>query len=551
VFQEHLLAKAKPHSPVLFYFSGHGSQMKDEVNGDETLDHYDETICPYDTRVGDVRDISDDEIAGLLYQLRTITDNVTVIFDSCHSGEATKTLLAPQSRTLPPDDRPPPPAPSYALGSEGFAKAATLKNDKYTVLSACHSDQESFEIKCHGNMRGAFTYYLGLAMDGASEQTTLHQILEEARAGVQSVLRRQSPTSEGNIDRFMFGEPMPVPDPFFVIHQKGLTWMLQGGSVHGVTAGSVFNCYPTEVADFASATPLGKVQVKAVTAFEAELELLPPLTSLADTARAVELRHVYPKADFGVFVDMPAGGSKTAVLKAIEAVPGLRTVDNAKECGLVVSDKDVRGAAAGGVVLMDPTRATELVRLEEAVTKTEDVEKQLRRWSCWITSASVVNPKTTFEGEFTLVKLERAKGVRGASGLFEPEQQFVEGDRVEITVKNTSNREGYLYVLDYSSDGEVSLLVPPQGVKILPGGKWSQRFRVVVPPDRQRVFDLVKVVMSSKTVDFSPVVTTGGKVPKVPDQFVRGLVPDGDENRGEEEYWATMQRVFESVKAVP
>ena len=51
-----------PDDVVLFYYSGHGSQMSDR-EGDEP-DFYDETIIPYDSgrMTYENRDISDDEI---------------------------------------------------------------------------------------------------------------------------------------------------------------------------------------------------------------------------------------------------------------------------------------------------------------------------------------------------------------------------------------------------------------------------------------------------------------------------------------------------------
>src|SRR5262249_19028508 len=79
-----LIAPTQPGDIVIFYYAGHGSQMID-VSGDE-LDGWDETIVPQDSRTDGVFDISDDEINGLLQEITQKTQNVTMIFDSCHSG---------------------------------------------------------------------------------------------------------------------------------------------------------------------------------------------------------------------------------------------------------------------------------------------------------------------------------------------------------------------------------------------------------------------------------------------------------------------------------
>jgi len=77
---------------VVFYFSGHGSQVVDE-SGDEE-DGYDETLCPWDTGSGagpNDTQITDDDVAQVLAQLGG--REVTFILDSCHSGTISRSFL--------------------------------------------------------------------------------------------------------------------------------------------------------------------------------------------------------------------------------------------------------------------------------------------------------------------------------------------------------------------------------------------------------------------------------------------------------------------------
>jgi metacaspase-1 len=67
---------------VVFYYSGHGYQVRDE-NGDED-DGCDEAFVPYDLDF-----LSDDELDGLLSRIPA--REVLVVLDSCFSGTATKT----------------------------------------------------------------------------------------------------------------------------------------------------------------------------------------------------------------------------------------------------------------------------------------------------------------------------------------------------------------------------------------------------------------------------------------------------------------------------
>jgi hypothetical protein len=90
-FQTWLVQGVAPQDKVLFYFSGHGSYVKDD-NGDEP-DGTDEVILPTDTQVagGSLKNaLVDDELGTLLDGLPT--RNVYVFLDSCHSGTATRSL---------------------------------------------------------------------------------------------------------------------------------------------------------------------------------------------------------------------------------------------------------------------------------------------------------------------------------------------------------------------------------------------------------------------------------------------------------------------------
>lgn len=78
---------AGPDVPIIFYFSGHGSRVNDDPNGDED-DKLDETILPYDMNGQPESHLIDDEIGKWLDTVRS--RKITLIFDSCNSGTAYK-----------------------------------------------------------------------------------------------------------------------------------------------------------------------------------------------------------------------------------------------------------------------------------------------------------------------------------------------------------------------------------------------------------------------------------------------------------------------------
>ena len=189
----------------------------------------------YDTRTPGIFDISDDEIAGLLSQLLKKTSNVTLIFDSCHSGSMSRgTAIA---RTAPFDKRDPPPAPSYAIAAKGIATLSIGRGAKPTVISACLADQNSFELECESVPRGALTYNLMRQLRlPVPDDCPRYSRANEGTASAARV--NQQPNAEGNVDRAMFGESVAAQEPYFLVHREGKEISLSAGLVHGLTPGS-------------------------------------------------------------------------------------------------------------------------------------------------------------------------------------------------------------------------------------------------------------------------------------------------------------------------
>ena len=149
-FQQHLIVQAKQGDLVVFHYSGHRSRSRDAaVDGDEA-DQFDETIVPQDSRKPGVLDIPDDSIDGLLRSLSEKTDNVTLVFDSCHSGTVAR--AAGKVRTVEKDERP---------RLRGFLRARRAGQRRRrrrgqpevvrsVLLSGCRSDQLSHDIPPSG-----------------------------------------------------------------------------------------------------------------------------------------------------------------------------------------------------------------------------------------------------------------------------------------------------------------------------------------------------------------------------------------------------------------
>lgn len=108
-FQDWLINGTKPGDTVLFYFSGHGTQVWDE-NGHEIQDGKAKILICYDTRLvgpeversfrnrlskaNDIKDTVNALLGDELHKLLSQLKDRTVIFlsDSCHSGTVYKSL---------------------------------------------------------------------------------------------------------------------------------------------------------------------------------------------------------------------------------------------------------------------------------------------------------------------------------------------------------------------------------------------------------------------------------------------------------------------------
>jgi hypothetical protein len=102
-----LLGGAQAGDQLVLFFAGHGTQVLDQ-DGDEE-DGVDEVLCLWDMDFNNPESyLSDDDIHTFTQRL---PDDValTIIFDNCHSGTATRMLLTPEtsrSLDLPPNKTP-------------------------------------------------------------------------------------------------------------------------------------------------------------------------------------------------------------------------------------------------------------------------------------------------------------------------------------------------------------------------------------------------------------------------------------------------------------
>jgi hypothetical protein len=329
-FREHLVKKVQPGDIVYFHYSGHGQQIPDD-NGDE-LDGLDESLVTADYKSQDAREnaatnLRDDTIGQLLGELKAkmtprgeakVKGNITVTFDCCFSGSATRgTDLPPGQGRLPSRGRGwkeeidgPLPEPSPAARAQGRERGANPNAsgladgpaEGYVLLTATRSNQTAKEKRDERlNPMGAFTCYLVRALDKSTGRTTYQDVFERVNSDLTGDIPEQIPTIEGEADNLLFSGTSVRPDPYIVVQNydsdEGVL-TLPTGALHGEAVGSQFAIFPQEADVKDPAQKIADAEVIKVesTSCSAKLQVDRkdwPAPAKLKLAHAVETEHNY------------------------------------------------------------------------------------------------------------------------------------------------------------------------------------------------------------------------------------------------------------------
>jgi len=217
---EWLLSNTEAGDELVFYFSGHGSQLRDR-DGDELDDGMDEFVLPHDFTWDTTHYIIDDHLYDIFKDLAPGA-NLTMICDSCHSGTMTRSIKPPkqnpkklqvQKRVVyPPFDLEArfkdvelPVNKFGAKSEEGQIKSA---DQRHVLLSGCRDDQVSWSAVFDGGYwHGGLSYYLVKALK-KNPNLTWREVLPEINRGLEAKGLDQNPQLSGMdklLDRPVFG----------------------------------------------------------------------------------------------------------------------------------------------------------------------------------------------------------------------------------------------------------------------------------------------------------------------------------------------------------
>ena len=302
---------AQPGEQVYIHYSGHGGRATTVYPNlkQGSGEQHDEGIVPMD--VGDTEEgryLRDVEMTTLLKRMTDKGLIVTLVFDSCHSGGATRgdaeIRSSGQTDTLKRTGE------SLVASREelernwleeirhqGIGVAGLPKPRNYALLAACRPNEYAYEYAVSGGTEknGALTYWMidTLTSVATSGQPLTYKLLHDRiNAQIQSKFPQQIPMILGESDRLVFGtERWSTPFTISVIKVSGDQVALNAGQAQGLSKGTRFSIYPFKTTDFTDkARQVAIVELTKVNASESMARVLKPEEG------GIEIKDVEPGA---------------------------------------------------------------------------------------------------------------------------------------------------------------------------------------------------------------------------------------------------------------
>lgn len=192
--------RAGPGDMFVFTYAGHGLQEPETIFGDEA-DGMDETIAfaGFDRNGAAAGERLRDNEIGELLALVAPEARALVVVDSCHSGTMTR-AVDPRATPLATrfggigrisDD----PLPELSDAAKGL----DLVGDNIVFVAAARDDEQIPEVEIEGEMRGAVSWTVARALEGAADFGGPDMPLDEFAAYVRAQARtlaaaRQTPS---------------------------------------------------------------------------------------------------------------------------------------------------------------------------------------------------------------------------------------------------------------------------------------------------------------------------------------------------------------------
>ncbi|CAE6526058.1 unnamed protein product [Rhizoctonia solani] len=269
--------------PIVIYYAGHGSEVDPPpdraINGPLV-----QCIIPQDTsKIDEVAPIPDFTIGTLVHKIaREKGNNITLIFDCCHSATGTRET-EPGPRFVDKADLPKLPSePDKEVIQNALSGARDIVDptklglsfegmDSHVLMAACGHGEVAFEngVEGHGYFTSAL---LKLLRNVKIDSLTYKGCMQ--RLPALPTRQPQNPVCEGeNMERLFFNAMVPGASTSFIVIKPDKTkeFYLQAGLAQGITPGSKFSIHNSDIPG-ATNPSLGTLEVDKVDPFVAHLK---------------------------------------------------------------------------------------------------------------------------------------------------------------------------------------------------------------------------------------------------------------------------------------
>jgi len=546
-FNSHLIDKAAPGDIIVFHFSGHGQQMKDD-NGDE-IDGKDECFVPFDYRLQGVEDkknnprLIDDEIKNLLKLLTekmkgsdgTVKGDILITIDSCHSGTGTRGSVNSRGRGW--DEKSDGPEPKGKIASEAESGSGIIEEggspSDYTVISACKTWQTAKEDT--KEKMGVFTRHLINALEKMQPTSKYCDLYENLCTLMVSDgwSFRQDPQIEGNLNKLILNGQAQPSSTYLVVKPLENTDMIEipAGDLHGITKGSFYAIYKPGSDISNSNNIIAEAEIIDLDLSKSQARITRKEKGIGKdllmAAKAVEIAHNYGTI-LKLFIY--GKGQWAEELKKIKVIStqessgddyDIKIYHNTERSCIIIEHKDGYPMAEINDGLKDLNERIHNLLLAEWRKRflrkldNRDLNVEIKVVKVNVETA-VNNPKI----------IEKELGAEEVTLDKEGKIVIREGEWITFKVRNLSEESVFITILELDSTGAIFPVFPGTGGmakdiiqdeknSLPPDEKWyrlpigaEEKFqkRFVWKAGKPYGDELIKLIATKDPVDFSPLV---------------------------------------------
>ncbi len=485
---------AKSGDLIYIHYSGHGGRVTTifpELKGDG---QFDECLVPMDVG-NDGHYLRDVEMNTLLKRMTDKGLIVTVIFDSCHSGGATRgdgDVRGARDGKVDTTDRPKDSTvatrtelvQNWLFQTQHSSKDNWLPNQRnYVFLGACRPTELAYEAAFGtGKERnGALTYWMLDTLNSNPTNLTYQALYDRVKGQIQSKFPNQLPMLFGESDRLVFGsEIKSVKYSLTVVNVAPDRVTLDGGLAQGISRGSRLALYPVgsdftdkqqrlavvEITDVQAATATAKILSVEESGISAVLEKIEPgLPAVMESASVDLQRRIY-------FYEKAVGDNENElpvelVEKQVGALEKVRQAMQGNGWVKEVQSESQEGhyqVAIGRAGEYEISRLTPIENLTPALSidaaeSPAEVVKRLIHLSKYQAAQDLDNPSSglTKSIEYELLDADTRQPLPDPNNI-----SLKSGDRVYVRLKNISSQPLSVAILDFEATWEISQ-IPIQG----------------------------------------------------------------------------------------